>query len=104
MSNLIILAVPPLLGADCVVAAEAEQIVVTTVEGRSHVARLVGADAETDLALLRMEADHGLAVAELGNSGALKVGQLAVAIGNPLGFSFTVTAGVVSADCEFCSK
>jgi S1-C subfamily serine protease len=79
------------------VAAEADHILVTTVEGRSLVARLVGADAETDLALLRTEADHGLAVAELGDSGALKVGQLAIAIGNPLGFSSTVTAGVVSA-------
>ncbi len=79
------------------VVAEAQALLVTTHDGRSLVARLVGEDAETDLALLRTETGHDLQPAELGDSGALRVGQLAVAIGNPMGFSFTVTAGVVSA-------
>lgn len=79
------------------VADGAQQMLVTTVEGRTLAARLVGEDPDTDLALLRTEQDAGVAPAELGESGAMRVGQLAVAIGNPLGFSFTVTAGVVSA-------
>jgi S1-C subfamily serine protease len=70
---------------------------VTAAEGRPFAARLLGADPDTDLALLRAESAVALPAAALGDSAALKVGQLAVAIGNPLGFSSTVTAGVVSA-------
>ena len=55
-----------------------------------------GADPESDLAILRIPAKN-LPVAELGDSDSLKVGQLAIAIGNPYGFQTTVTAGVVSA-------
>ncbi len=60
-------------------------------------ARLLGEDRDTDLALLRAETSMTLPAAELGDSANLRVGQLAIAIGNPLGFSSTVTAGVVSA-------
>ena len=60
-------------------------------------ARLLGEDADTDLALLRAGAARNLASAALGDSKGLKRGQLAVAIGNPLGFESTVTAGVISA-------
>ena len=79
------------------VVGDAASVQVTAAEGRPFAARLLGADPDTDLALLRAESSAALPAAELGDSAALKVGQLAVAIGNPLGFSSTVTAGVVSA-------
>jgi S1-C subfamily serine protease len=65
-------------------------------DGRTTKARVVGDDPDADLALLRAESD-GLPFAKLGNSKTLKRGQIAIAIGNPLGFESTVTAGVVSA-------
>ncbi len=69
----------------------------TDTEGRNTEARLLGMDLDTDLALLRADAPRHLAFAPLGNSKLLRRGQLAIAIGNPLGFESTVTAGVISA-------
>ncbi len=78
------------------VVEAAAEISVTLTNGRTSAARLVGADPATDLAVIQA-ATNGLPVAELGDSDNLRVGQMAIAIGNPLGFQSTVSAGVVSA-------
>jgi serine protease Do len=66
------------------------------VDGSEHEFEVVGADPLSDLAVLRLDS-NGLTAAELGDADRLRVGQLVVAIGSPLGFGGTVTAGVVSA-------
>jgi S1-C subfamily serine protease len=78
------------------VVHEAGRLQATLMDGRTVGAALVGEDASTDLALVRLD-DVGLPAARLGRSATLKVGQLVVAIGNPLGFQSSVSAGVVSA-------
>src|SRR5438067_10168325 len=65
-------------------------------DGSTHQGNVVGAAPATDLAVVHIDGNH-FPVADLGRSGNLRVGQLVVAIGNPLGFSFTVSAGVLSA-------
>ena len=71
---------------------------VTLPDGRSATADIVGRDAHTDLAVLRMTAaDAPLPWATLGDSRAVRVGQVAIAIGNPYGFQHSVTSGVISA-------
>ncbi|HSD61393.1 MAG TPA: trypsin-like peptidase domain-containing protein [Burkholderiales bacterium] len=74
----------------------ARELGVTFPDGRTYDADLIGDDPDTDVAVIRIGADPPLPVA-LGTSRGLRVGQLAVAIGNPYGFQSTVTAGVVSA-------
>jgi S1-C subfamily serine protease len=78
------------------VVHRAASLEVMLTDGRAFGAILVGADAATDLAVIRVNAS-GLPAARLGVSATLRVGQLVIAIGNPLGFQSTVSAGVVSA-------
>src|ERR1700716_3068712 len=75
----------------------AARVNVSTVDGRSLTAQVVGNDPDTDLALVRIDAPVTLPAAPLVNSKLLRRGQLVIAIGNPLGFESTVTTGVVSA-------
>jgi S1-C subfamily serine protease len=79
------------------VVGSAKEIRLRDIEGIVTDARVLGVDPDTDLALLRADGVRDLPYASLGNSQSLRRGQLVVAIGNPLGFESTVTAGVVSA-------
>ena len=78
------------------VVERARSVRVSLVDGRDLAAQVIGADPLSDLAVLRAEAGD-LEAATLGDADQLKVGQLVVAIGNPYGFTWSVTAGVVSA-------
>ena len=78
------------------VVEKAESLTVSFTDGTETAAELVGRDPATDLAVLRARGS-GLPYAELGDSSRLQVGQLAIAIGNPLGFASSVSTGVVSA-------
>src|SRR2546422_547524 len=78
------------------VVGRASSVKIALPDGSTHDGNVVGADPATDLAVVHIGGAH-LPSAELGTSSKLRVGQLVVAIGNPLGFSFTVSAGVVSA-------
>lgn len=79
------------------VVERAQQIKVTLLSGRTFRGRVVGTDAFADIAVVKVDTKDPLPAAQLGNSSSLKVGQLAIAIGNPFGLGSTVTVGVVSA-------
>ncbi|MBF2006166.1 MAG: trypsin-like peptidase domain-containing protein [Chlorogloeopsis fritschii C42_A2020_084] len=78
------------------VVHDASKIQVTLSDGRSYDAEMIGDDPDTDIAVIRIYAPN-LVAARLGDSQSLRVGQLAIAIGHPLGFQTTVTTGVISA-------
>jgi serine protease Do len=75
---------------------EAEKVKVELADGRNFTAKTIGADPETDVAVIKIDASN-LPYMELGDSDALEVGEWVIAIGNPLGLNRTVTQGIVSA-------
>jgi serine protease Do len=75
----------------------AKEVTVTLADHKEYKARIVGRDAKTDLAILKIEASGAFPAATLGDSDQLQVGDWVVAIGNPFGLNNTVTSGIVSA-------
>lgn len=75
----------------------ADELSVSTYDGSQVAAHLIGEDPDNDLAILKVPPYAEFVPAVLGDTSELKIGQLAIAIGNPLGFQHTVTAGVISA-------
>src|SRR5690242_4772995 len=74
----------------------AKEIKVKLTDGREFNAKLIGSDPATDVALLKVKADHSLPIVEFGDDHQLRVGDWLMAFGNPFGLSNTVTAGIVS--------
>ena len=93
----VVIAPDGLVLTNCHVVEGAKEVRLLDTEGRVMEARSLGVDPDTDLALLRAGSARDLPHASLGDSKKLRRGQLVVAIGNPLGFESTVTAGVISA-------
>ncbi len=81
---------------NCHVVEDSNTVEVSLADGMTCNAEVIGQDAATDIALLRITGSS-LPMADLGNSDKLRVGQVAIAVGNPMGFQNTVTAGVISA-------
>ena len=79
------------------VIAKAEAISVVLLDERTFKAQLVGADPDSDLAVLRITSEEALPAIAMGRSDDLMIGETVIAIGNPFGFSHTVTTGVISA-------
>jgi serine protease Do len=79
------------------VFAQVTTVQVTTKDGRSFAARLMGRDPGTDLAVLRLQSPQSLKAISLGDSDSLEVGDFVIAVGNPFGLGQTVTSGLVSA-------
>jgi Do/DeqQ family serine protease len=75
----------------------ADEIIVRLSDKKEYRGQILGSDPKTDLAVVRFTPDHTLTVAALGNSDGLRVGEWAIAIGNPFGLDQTVTVGVISA-------
>ena len=78
------------------VVQDAEEIHVRSSDHEEYLAKIVGRDPKTDVALIKIETDRSLPYAEFGDSDKLRVGNWVIAIGNPFGFEQTVTAGIVS--------
>jgi len=78
------------------VVENAEKVTVTVQEGKRHTARIIGRDPKTDLAVLKIDADHPLPYVGWGDSDTARVGDWVVAIGNPFGLDATVSSGIIS--------
>ncbi len=79
------------------VVERADKILVKLSDGREYKADVIGRDAKTDIALIKIKPSNSLPVADIGDSEKLRVGEWVLAIGNPFGLEQTVTAGIVSA-------
>ncbi len=79
------------------VVEQADKIIVKLSDGKEYEAKVIGKDAKTDIALIKIKPTESLPVAETGDSDKLRVGDWVIAIGNPFGLEQTVTAGIVSA-------
>jgi serine protease Do len=79
------------------VVEQADKIIVRLSDGKEYEAKVIGKDAKTDIALIKIKPSDSLPVAETGDSEKLRVGDWVLAIGNPFGLEQTVTAGIVSA-------
>jgi serine protease Do len=79
------------------VIEEADAIIVRLDDDTEYEATVVGIDPKTDIALLKVEADHDLPFVDFGDSDVVRVGEWVLAIGNPFGFGSSVTAGIISA-------
>ncbi|MHB8910528.1 MAG: DegQ family serine endoprotease [Syntrophales bacterium] len=79
------------------VVEQADKIIVKLSDGKEYEAKVIGKDAKTDIALIKVKSTDSLPVAETGDSDKLRVGDWVLAIGNPFGLEQTVTAGIVSA-------
>ena len=79
------------------VVEQADKILVKLSDGKEYEAKIIGKDAKTDIALIKIKPSDSLPVAETGDSDKLRVGDWVMAIGNPFGLEQTVTAGIVSA-------
>ncbi len=79
------------------VVEQADKILVKLSDGKEYEAKVIGKDAKTDIALIKIKPNENLPVAEIGDSDKLRVGDWVMAIGNPFGLEQTVTAGIVSA-------
>jgi serine protease Do len=79
------------------VVTQVSSVQVTTKDGRRFVAKLIGRDPGTDLAVLRLEGAEALKAIPMGDSDSLEVGDFVIAVGNPFGLGQTVTSGLVSA-------
>jgi len=79
------------------VVENTDKILVKISDGKEYEAKIIGADAKTDIALIKIKPDNGLPTVALGDSDIVRVGEWVIAIGNPFGLEQTVTAGIVSA-------
>jgi serine protease Do len=86
------------------VVENADEIVVKLANEKEYKAKVIGRDAKTDIAVIKIDDAPDLSVVPLGNSDELRVGEWVMAIGNPFGLEHTVTAGIVSAKARFIGQ